>query len=96
MIQEKDNKIIPLPDLDKRPINKPRKQPEETEEDQEMLDFLGSILNEVTSEEDENDDQDPFFEAKDKDKRKTKIIDRPKPDPGKTIKLSEHRKKRPL
>lgn len=72
MIQEKDNKIIPLPDLDKRPINKPRKQPEETEEDQEMLDFLGSILNEVTSEKTKTTIKIPFLRQKTKIKGKQK------------------------
>lgn len=93
MTSEKNNKIIPLPNLDKRPINKPIKgKKESSEEEQEMLDFLGSLLNEVASEEENNHDN-PLLNLRDKDKRRTKIIDRPKPDPHKTINLNEHRKK---
>lgn len=92
MTSEKDNKIIPLPNLEKRPINKPIKEKKESnEEEQEMLDFLGSLLNEVAAEEENNHDSSPSSQGK--DKRRTKIVDSPKPDPNKTINLNKHRKK---
>ncbi len=93
MIKDKDSKIIPLPDLDKRPINKPKKKEKETsKEEQEMLDFLGSLLNEVAAEEEKKDKNSPLNLQR-TDKRRTKIIDPPKPDPNKTINLDQHRKK---